>query len=129
MSNRPYIRLMPVSWWMREGRYINYMIREVTCLFIAFQAVVMLIGLYRLSQGKEAYEAYLAALWSPAGLLMSLAIFAMAVFHSISWFNVTPKAMPLWIGDKQAPGWIIVAAHYGAWFVASVIILFAAGGL
>ncbi|CCQ75197.1 Fumarate reductase, subunit C [Magnetospira sp. QH-2] len=114
---------------MRQGRYVRYMIREATCLFIGLQAFVLIVGIYRLSQGPEAYDAYLAALWSPMGLLMCLAILVAAVIHSITWFNLTPKAMPLWIGDKQAPGWIIVGAHYGGWFVVSVAFLLLAGGI
>jgi fumarate reductase subunit C len=129
MTNRPYIRPMPPSWWMQQGRYVRYMIREATCVFIGLFAFVLIAGIYRLSQGREAFEGYLAALWSPMGLLMSLVILLMAVIHSITWFNLTPKAMPLWIGDKQAPGWIIIAAHYAGWFVVSIIVAVLAGGL
>ncbi|MBL6932580.1 MAG: fumarate reductase subunit C [Rhodospirillales bacterium] len=129
MNNAPYIRPMPASWWLRQGRYVRYMIREATCLFVGLHALVLLVGVYRLSQGREAFEAFLEALWSPAGQLISAAILIMAVIHSVTWFNLTPKAMPLWIGEKQAPGWIIVAAHYGGWFVVSVIVLLLAGGL
>jgi fumarate reductase subunit C len=129
MSNPPYIRPMPLSWWLRQGRYVRYMIREVTCLFIGLHALVMLVGVYRLSQGREAFEAFTAALWSPTGLFMSTIILVMAIIHSVTWFNLTPKAMPLWVGDKQAPGWIIIGAHYGGWIVVSLIVLFLAGGL
>ncbi|MCW9033753.1 MAG: fumarate reductase subunit C [Alphaproteobacteria bacterium] len=129
MTNRPYIRPMPNSWWLREGRYIRYMARELTCLFIGFYAFVLLVGIYRLSQGPETFDIFLAALWSQAGLLMNLAVFIMAVLHSVTWFNLTPKAMPIWIGDKQLPGWVIVGAHYGGWLVISVVALFIVGGL
>ncbi|MBT3768086.1 MAG: fumarate reductase subunit C [Rhodospirillaceae bacterium] len=129
MTHQPYVRPMPASWWMRQGRYMRYMIREVTCLFIGLHAFVLLIGTYRLSQGREAFEAFLTALWSPAGQLMSTAILVMAVIHSVTWFNLTPKAMPVWIGDKQVPDWVIVAAHYGGWAVVSIVVLILAGRL
>jgi len=128
MTNRPYVRPMPASWWLRQGRYVRYMIREATCLFIGLHALVLLVGVYRLSQGRAAFDAFLAALWSPAGQLMSAAIVLMAVVHSVTWFNLTPKAMVLWIGGKMAPGWIIVGVHYGGWVVVSAAVLFLAGG-
>ena len=128
MSNRPYIRDMPVSWWMRQGRYIRYMVRELTCLFIGLQAFILIVGVFRLSQGREAFEAYLAVLWGPVGQLISIFILLMAAIHSVTWFNLTPKAMPLWIGDRPIPGWIIISAHYTVWLIVSVLALLMAGG-
>ncbi|MBC8337449.1 MAG: fumarate reductase subunit C [Alphaproteobacteria bacterium] len=129
MTNPPYIRPIPASWWLRQGRYVRYMIREATCLFIGLHALVLLVGVYRLSQGRDAFDAFLAALWSPAGQVMGAVIVLMAVVHSVTWFNLTPKAMPLWIGDRKVPGWIIVGGHYGGWIVVSAVVLFLAGGL
>ncbi len=129
MSNPPFIRPVQKSWWLRQGRYVRYMIREATCLFIALHALIILVGVYRLSQGRESFEAFTLTLWNPGGLIVSVAILMMAVIHSVTWFNLTPKAMPLWIGDKQVPGWIIVAAHYGGWVAVSLLVLFLVGGL
>jgi fumarate reductase subunit C len=108
---------------MREKRYVRYMLREATCLFIGLYAFVLMVGLYRLSEGPMAFDAYLAALWSPAGQLMSFIILLMAIIHSVSWFNLTPKAMPVWIGERQAPDWIIIGVHYAGWIVVSVVVL------
>jgi fumarate reductase subunit C len=46
----------------------------------------------------------------------------------VTWFRVTPKAMPLWIGGKAVPPMVIVVAHWLGWAVASVLILLWAGG-
>jgi len=129
MSNRPYIRPLPTSWWLKEGRYVRYMLREATCLFVGLHALVLMIGILRLSQGREAFESFLAGLWSPAGQLLSAVILLMAVVHSVTWFNLTPKAMPLWVGDTKVPGWMIVGAHYAGWLAVSVLTLYLAGGL
>ena len=129
MTSRPYVRPMPKSWWMHQGRYVRYMIREATCLFIGLHALVLLFGIYRLSQGRDAFDAFLAALWSPAGRVMSVVIVLMAVVHSVTWFNLTPKAMPLWIGDRKVPDSIIIGDHYGGWIAVSAVLMFVAGGL
>jgi fumarate reductase subunit C len=40
---------------------------------------------------------------------------------------VTPKAMPVQIGEKFLPGAVIVGAHYAGWLLASIAVLFLAG--
>lgn len=68
MSRRPYIR--PVSttrWWLSEGRYFRYMMRELSSLFIGAVAILLIFGLYRLSQGPVAFDAFVAALLGQGG--------------------------------------------------------------
>ena len=43
-------------------------------------------------------------------LLVALVV---TVYHSVTWFNVTPQAMPVQIGEEFVPGQYIVGAHYG----------------
>ncbi|HET7063958.1 MAG TPA: hypothetical protein VFI49_06740 [Rudaea sp.] len=130
MSRRPYVReVSKTRWYFRHPRYLRYMSREVTCVFIGAFALLLLCALGRLAQGQAAYESFLAALegpWSAFGLLIVL-IFA--VHNTTSWFNVTPKAMPFQIGEEFLPGKYIVAAHYAVWIVFSVAAVFFAGVL
>ena len=52
---------------------------------------------------------------------------AAAVYHAATWFNATQKAMPIQIGEDFVPGNLISGAHYAAWAVLSVVVLFVAG--
>lgn len=125
---KPYVReVSRYRWFMRSPRYIRYMAREVTCVFIALHALVLLVALKRLSEGREAWETFLDNLTAPAGVQLQLLIFAFAIYHSTSWFNVTPKAMPVQIGEKFLPGAVIVGTHYAGWLVVSLVVLFLAG--
>ena len=45
--------------------------------------------------------------------------FAFVLYHSITWFNLAPKAMVLKVGKTKVPDWMIAGANYGAWFAAS----------
>lgn len=129
MSRKPYVRpISKTGWWLTQGRYMRYMSREVTCIFIGAFSFFMIEVLYKLSQGREVWSEFVAQLNTPlaTGLLIVALLFS--VHHSTGWFNVTPKAMPVQIGEKFVPGWAIVSAHYLGWIVASLIILFAAGG-
>ncbi|MBS1217557.1 MAG: fumarate reductase subunit [Proteobacteria bacterium] len=128
MTGKPYIRDVPrFGWFLRQPRYMRYMAREVTCLFIGAYAVVLLVALQRLAEGRQAYEAFLQALASPVSMVFHLVVLVFALYHTTSWFNVTPKAMPIQAGEDFLPGAIIVGAHYAAWLIVSVALLFLAG--
>lgn len=128
MTGKPYVREVPrFGWYFRQPRYLRYMAREVTCIFIGAYAVVLLMALRRLAEGRQAYEAFLQALASPASVVFHLVVLVFALYHTISWFNVTPKAMPVQIGEDFLPGGIIVGAHYAVWLMVSAALLFLAG--
>jgi fumarate reductase subunit C len=127
MSRRPYVRPTKRGWWLGERRYFLYMIRELTSLFIALYCTLLVIGVFRVSQGKAAWDAFLAALSSPLGVLFQLICLAFAVYHSITWFAVTPKAMPLIVRGEPVAARTIVALHYGVWGLVSLVVLLAAG--
>jgi fumarate reductase subunit C len=127
MTRRPYIRQVKRGWWLGQRRYLLYMIRELTCLFIGLYCALMVVGIFRLSQGRAAWDGFVAALSSPPGVVFQLICLAFAIYHSTTWFAVTPKAMPLMRkGEPVAPR-TIVAFHYGAWALVSLVVLLAAG--
>lgn len=128
MSRNPYVReVSRTRWYFKHPRYLRYMSREVTCVFIGAFALLLLTAVARLSQGQAAYEAFLAALKGPGSALGLLVVLAFAVHNTTSWFNVTPKAMPMQIGETFLPGRVIVAAHYAVWILVSLVVLFFAG--
>jgi len=129
MSRRPYIReTSRTGWWLRQPRYIRYMMREISALFIGAYALVLIVALFELSQGEAAYEAFLAAAKGPAGLTFAVITMVFAIYHTYTWFQVTPKAMPLMFAGKRVAGPIIIAAHWIAFAVASVALWLLVGG-
>ncbi len=130
MSAKPYVR--PVSrygWWFARPRYIRYMAREASCILIGAYTILITVGLWRLSQGQAEWDSFLAALQTPLSISFHLLALAFALYHSITWFNVTPKAMPIEFGNKQLPGSVIVGAHYIVWAVVSLLIFYLAGSI
>lgn len=128
MSRNPLIReIPPTSWFFRHPRYMRYMAREVTCIFIGAYCVLLVVGLQALSGGQASYEAFLLALQSPASVAFHVLALIAALYHAATWFNATQKAMPLQIGENFVPGNVISGTHYIAWIVLSGAILFLAG--
>jgi fumarate reductase subunit C len=124
MSRKPYLREVPkTTWFLRQPRYMRYMAREVTCIFILAYTFLLIFALGSLADGPDAFQEFLNSLRSPWGVLFNLAVLVVTAYHSLSWFVVTPQAMPIQRGEEFVPGNIIVNAHYGAWAVVSLIIL------
>ena len=69
----PYVRPMG-RWWRRDPFFMRYMAREATAVAVLAYAVVLMVGLLRLSQGEAAWNGWLAALRSPASLLLHVVL-------------------------------------------------------
>jgi len=127
MSGKPYLRPISSEWIFRHPRYLRYMVREFSCLFIGGYTLLLVAGLKSLSDGRAAYEAFLECLRSPASIVFQVLALAFAAYHSITWFNLTPKAMPLQLGEDFLPDAAIAGAHFAAWAVLSLAVLYFAG--
>ncbi len=128
MSRKPYVRQMSkTSWFLTHARYKSYILHEVTCIFIAIYAVILIVGLFRLGQGPEAWQGWLDGLRSPLGMIFMILAFAFSAIHTWSWFKVVPQAMRVQRGTEFVPGNLIVGAHYGVLAVVSLFVLILAG--
>lgn len=116
----PYRRAMAPTWWLTNRVYFLFMVRELTSVFIAAYVVLFLLMLHRLALGREAYEAYMRFLAAPGMIVLHVLILAAALFHTITWFNLTPKAMSVRLGEKRVPPPILVGGTYAAWIAASI---------
>lgn len=130
MSRQPYVR--PVSkttWYMRNGRYRRYMLREVTCLLVAFYSALMIWGLAALADGSPvAWERFLAAQQNPVMIAVhASALIYYLVYMTFDWFKLAPKAMAVQVGDSKLPDRVIVLGHYAAWVAVTLLIFWLAG--
>jgi len=127
VSRKPYVRAMTWRWIVRHPRYVRYMVREFSCLFIGAWTLMLVCALARLSEGPEAWAKFMEGLKSPLIVAFHVVALAFAVYHSVTWFNLTPKALPLQRGEEFVPDAAISGAHFAAWAVLSLAILYFAG--
>ena len=127
VSRKPYVREMTSEWIFRHPRYLRYMTREFSCLFIGAWTLMLVCALARLSEGSAAWAAFLEGLKSPLIVAFHVVALVFAVYHSVTWFNLTPKALPLQLGEEFVPDGAISGAHFCAWAVLSIAILYLAG--
>ena len=122
--SEPYHRPISAStWWLAKRNYVLFMLRELTSVFIGVFLVVFLIQLAELAEGAEAYAAAAARLASPGWIVFHLLVLAAALYHSITWFNLTPQVIIVRRGEERVPPVVIAGSHYLAWLVVSVVIL------
>lgn len=120
--DRTYKKKMPVLWWTKRFSSIHFITRELTSLAVAFFAVELLFLVRSLSEGPEAYTSFLETLKSPVWVAFNIIVFAGLIFHSITWFNLAPKAMVLKVGENKVPGVWVAAVNYAGWIAISVAI-------
>ena len=128
-ARKPYVRPMD-GWWRRNPFFMRYMAREASAVFLAVYAVILLVGVFRLSQGKAAYDAWLAALTSPLSILFHLVALLAVCYHAYTWWKVMPKTMPmLHVGGRRIPEITLSAVGWAAWLAASLIVYVLVRGL
>jgi fumarate reductase subunit C len=98
------------------------MTRELTSVFVAGYCIFLLVLVYKLTQGANAYGNFMAALKSPSSVALHLITLAFVLYHTITWFNLTPKILVLYRGEDRIPQGLVAGAFYTGWVVISVII-------
>ena len=119
---KTYVRPMQ-GWWRRNPYFVRYMIREASCVFLAIYAVILLVGLYRLTQGEAAWNAWREALTSTPSILFHWLALLTVSYHAYTWWKVAPKTAPdLRVGGRPLPEMIIMAGGLLATLATSVLV-------
>jgi succinate dehydrogenase subunit C len=119
---RWYRKRVSTYWWLQRWEYLRFVLREISSVFIAIFVVETLFQVYALSRGPESYSVFLSVLRNPFGLALNVISFFFVVFHSITWFNLSARAMSIRVGGKKVPGFMISGPNFVAWFVISAVI-------
>lgn len=117
-----YRRHVSTYWWMRDWRYLKFILRELSCLGVAWFVVEMLMLLSYLSAGAESYAEFQALMKQPLMVVLNVVAFFLVLYHTITWFNLAPRAMPVRFGGKRLPDWMVAAPNYAAWVAVSAVI-------
>jgi fumarate reductase subunit C len=119
---RWYRPRVSVYWWLGEWHYLKFILRELSSVAVAFFVIETLFTLSALRSGPEAYAHFQQVMGNPLMILLNIVSFLFVVFHTITWFNLAPSAMPIRMGGKRVPGALIAAPSYVAWIVVSAFV-------
>ncbi len=119
---RWYRKRVSTYWWSSQWSYLKFILRELTSLSVAYFVVIMLLQLAALNRGPDAYVRFQNWLKTPTAVVLNIVALLFVLFHTITWFNLAPSAIPVRVRGKRLPDWMVAAPNYVAWVVISVVV-------
>jgi fumarate reductase subunit C len=120
--SRPYYARMSTWWWLSRWKFLKFILRELSSLFVAWSVVMILLLIGALSRGPDAYARFQEWLKNPLVIAVNVVSFLFLLFHTISWFNLAPRALALRVRGKRVPDVLIAAPNYVAWLAISAVV-------
>ena len=117
-----YIRKVPNTWWLKRKPYFLFIVREFTSVAVAGYCAFLLYLMYALSEGPEAYSAAIGLILSHTSLLLQAVGLLLVLYHTITWFNATPKVLVFHLGEERVPAAVVAGAHYAGWLAVSAVV-------
>ena len=119
-SARTYRRRITPWWWLRNIRYTQFMLQEVSALFLAAFAVVYLVQAAMLAAGPGAYQNFIGAMTSPGWVAFHFLVLIFAIIHAITWLWLSARIFGTRIGKIQLPAPALLAGGLVVWIGVSV---------
>ncbi len=114
---RPHVS---TYWWIGQRHYLKFILRELSSVAVAWFVILTLFQIRALLAGAEAYARFVKLLHAPWMIALNLFAFGFVIFHTITWFNLAPRAMPVRLRGKRVPEYLVAAPNYGLWVVVSL---------
>jgi fumarate reductase subunit C len=121
-ATKTYRPHLPASWWLRNGRYSLYMLREFSVVLITLWLLSLLLEISRLGSGPTQEGSGYYAYTSPAYIVFSIVCLAFALLHSITWLNLSGVILRVKLGERDVAPRAVTAANYTQWALATLLI-------
>ena len=121
----------PVSniWWLKRKPYILFMIRELTSIFVAGYCIFLMVLIFKLGEGSSSYSNFTTTLQSPTSVTLHIISLIFVLYHTITWFNLTPKILVLYRGEERISQRLVAGVFYITWATVSFIVAWLVLGL
>lgn len=118
-----WLRRKPSTyWWLEKWAYVAFILREGTCVFVAWFVVYLLLLVRSVAGGPDPYAEFLVWSATPWVLALNAVSFVFIVYHAITFFLAAPQAMVVHLGKTRVPTWAVLAGHYAAWAGVSLFV-------
>jgi fumarate reductase subunit C len=117
---REFAWRMPGNWWTRTRHYFLYMLREFTAVPMALWLIWLLYEIKRAGNGPRGYYPPT----STAFVVFSVIVLAFALYHSYTFLKLAGVIIRVKLFDRPVPSQMIVAAMFGTWALASLVVGF-----
>lgn len=90
----------------------------------ALYGLILLNLIIQLRAGEAAYTAFLDFLRRPPFLYVNLALFALVMWHAISWFMLIGKAQPIKFTERPLPWKVVFGVNVVLWLAVSGAVVY-----
>ena len=119
---RAYRRTLSTFWWVHKRTYLIFVLRELSSIFVAWFVLFLVLLIAAVGRGDAAYQDFLDFAAHPVVLVVNVVAFAFIVLHTVTWFDLTPKAMDARVGGRKVPASAVVASQYVGLVVVSAFV-------
>jgi fumarate reductase subunit C len=114
----------PISrfWWAKRRSYLLFMLREISCVFVAWFVVYLLLLVHATGAGRDSYARFLDWSANPFVVAVNAVALIFLLLHAVTWFDLAPRAIVPHIRGRRVPARAVLAGHYAAWLVVSAIV-------
>jgi fumarate reductase subunit C len=119
-----FVQKISRTWWLEHPGYRRFAARETTSVFVAAFSVLLLLFVFAVSRGREAFEGFLRWLALPGIIALHAVILVAVLYHMATWFRLTSRATVVRLGHRTIPRAAVEGAMYAAWLVASALVVY-----
>lgn len=123
MAAHEYPWKRPAGWWLRNRRYLAFQFRELGGVVSALYGLILLNMIRQVDAG-DAYTAFLTMMRTPPFLYVNIVLFALVVWHAVTWFMLIGKAQPIQFTAKPIPWKSAFALNVLIWIGVSGAVLY-----
>ena len=119
---RWYRKRMGTLWWLHRRSYLVFALRELSCVFVAWFVIFLLLLLHALGAGSRDYHRFLDWAANPWVIAVNIVTLLFVVLHAVTWFTLAPKAVVVRTRRGRVPASFVAGANYLAWAVVSAVV-------
>lgn len=112
LYRKPHLNQMESNWWLKLRCYFFYILRESTAFFMIWTSLVLMFGVvcsHINEMGQNEFYRFIFFLQHPVVIVINTLALLSALIHSLTWFNLAPKAMNIIIAGKKNTKYVIYA--------------------
>lgn len=122
-GTRAYRRQPSLWWWVGKRSYALFILRELSAVAVAWFVAVTLAFAWSVGAGEEQYRRFLHLAAHPVLVAVDVVALLFLLLHTATWFDLTPKAMPVRVRGHRTPPAAIVAAQWAGFAAVSVLVV------
>ncbi|MEV6426310.1 fumarate reductase subunit C [Nocardia sp. NPDC051463] len=120
-TSRLYRKPISTFWWVRRRSYLIFVLRELSSVFVAWFVVFLLLLVNAVSSGSDEYQRFLSWSGRPWMLAMNSVALLFVLLHTVTWFNLAPKAIVVRVRNRRVAPVVILGLHYLLWGLLTAI--------